>query len=372
MSDKIIFNKKYPNRPTKNTTSNNESNKTISNKAWLYFASLLFLGSGYAIWQAWPSLIMSSMHWQKSINEQIIELLYSAQTEFVASGASLVYLAFIYGVLHSLGPGHGKLIVTTYLATHPTKVKISLILTILSAFLQALIAIIVVSVLLLVFNSTMREVNNEANHLISLSFYSVVILGTIVIWRNAKSLFKGRYSRPAPITITGIKPVINSNNYNNNHNNKSNVIHSNGINTNRTQHNMCDCGHVHFTGAEDINKASSLKEYLAIIFSVGLRPCTGAIMVLLFSNMLGLYWLGVVSALFMSMGTALTTSSIAIMTTIGSKLVQGYFNNKNKNNVESKRRKNINTLIKLTGGILLVLTGAILLQSQPIGMSPIF
>ncbi|WP_201288092.1 nickel/cobalt transporter [Psychromonas sp. L1A2] len=238
------------------------------------------------------------MHWQKEINEQIIELLYSTQTQLLASGFSLISAAFIYGVLHSLGPDHGKLIVTTYLSTHPTKVKISLILTVLSALLQAIVAIVVVSILLLLFNSTMREVNNEANHFISLSFYSVVILGSIVIWRNMKTLFKEFYS----------------------------------------------------------------------------RPCTGAIMVLLFSNTLGLYWLGIISALFMSVGTALTTSSIAIMTTIGTKLVQGYLSNGDKNNIhfKSKRRKTINTLIKLTGGILLVLMGGILLKSQPVGMSAVF
>lgn len=365
MTDKIIFNKTVANRPTKKAGPNNESNKTRSNKAWLYFASLLFLSAGYAIWQAWPSLIMTSMHWQKDINEQIIELLYSAKTELVTSGISLVSLAFIYGVLHSLGPGHGKLIVTTYLATHPTKVKISLILTILSALLQALVAIVVVSVLLLLFNSTMREVNNEANQLISLSFYSVVILGSIVIWRNAKSLFKGRYSRPTPINITAIKPVIN------NHNNQGSAIPRNSLSTHKPQHNMCGCGHVHFAGAEDVNKASSLKEYLAIIFSVGLRPCTGAIMVLLFSNMLGLYWLGIVSALFMSVGTALTTSTIAIMTTLGTKLIQGYLSSSNKQ-YKSARRTNMKTIIKLTGGVLLVLTGIVLLQSQPVGMSPVF
>ena len=374
MTDKIIFNKTVANRPTKKARPNNESNKTRSNntrshktrsnKAWLYCASLLFIGSVYTIWQAWPSLIITSMHWQKDINEQIIELLYSGKTELVASGISLVSLAFIYGVLHSLGPGHGKLIVTTYLATHPTKVKISLILTILSALLQALVAIVVVSVLLLLFNSTMREVNSEANHLISLSFYSVVILGSIVIWRNAKSLFKGRFSRPNSINITAIKPVININN-------QSSAIPRNSLSTHKPQHNMCGCGHVHFAGAEDVNKASSLKEYLAIIFSVGLRPCTGAIMVLLFSNMLGLYWLGIVSALFMSVGTALTTSTIAIMTTLGTKLIQGYLSSGNKQ-YKSTRRTNMKTIIKLTGGVLLVLTGIVLLQSQPVGMSPVF
>ena len=336
--------------------------KIMINKTCLYGTSFIFLSAGYAIWQVWPTLIMASMQWQKDINEQIIALLYSAQNELVSSGTSLILLAFIYGVLHSLGPGHGKLIVTTYLATHPTKFKISLILTILSALLQALVAIIVVSVLLMIFNSTMREVNNEANHLVSISFYSVVILGLIIIFRNLKTLLKKQSSRPSPMKITAIKPIFNKIKYN----------HSKGnaTVTGIAQDNSCGCGHVHFVGAEEINKASSLKEYLAIIFSVGLRPCTGAIMVLLFSNMLDLYWLGVISALFMSVGTALTTSIIAVMTTLSTKIVQGYLSN---NNTQfNNKRRNLKIYIKILGGILLVLTGLLLLQSQPVGMSPVF
>jgi len=102
-------------------------------------------------------------------------------------------------------------------------------------------------------------------------------------------------------------------------------------------------------------------------------------MVLLFSNTLGLYWLGIVSAFFMSIGTALTTSSIAVMTTLGTKLIQGYLTVGDKNSKTSKSSvstgingENIKVFVKLTGGILIVLTGAILLQSQPVGMSPIF
>jgi len=333
------------------------SNTYVFPKYALFAISILFLGGGLIIWQAWPGLIMSSMQWQKEINKELSDLLYDAQTHLLSAGSSLILLSFIYGILHSLGPGHGKLIVSTYVATHPTKVKISLILTVLSALLQAVVAITLVSILLVVFNSSMHEINGEANRLISLSFYIVIVLGVIIVMRNIRLLFKTFTLKSKKLNIHRLSPLTK----------------------NETESDTCSCGHVHFASANEINKASSLKEYLAVIFSVGLRPCTGAIMVLLFANMLDLYWLGVVSAFAMAVGTALTTSVIALMTVTGKELVKRYMQG-NKPHIhnhdgigsEGIKRQFISTLIKLVGGSLLILIGAVLVSSQPIGVSPIF
>jgi nickel/cobalt exporter len=330
-------------------------------KYGLLVITALFLGSLFIIWKAWPSLIMSSMQWQKEINNQLSDLLYEAQNHIFTAGSSLILLSFIYGILHSLGPGHGKLIVSTYVATHPTKIKISLMLTALSALLQAVVAITLVSVLLTVFNSSMREVNGEANRLVSLSFYIVIILGAFIVWRNASVLLKTFYFKNKTLHINNTNPLT------------KNVVDS----------DTCSCGHVHFASADVINNASSFKEYLVVIFSVGLRPCTGAIMVLLFANMLDIYWLGIISAFVMAMGTAFTTSIIAMMTVTGKQLVKRYIevnkahNHNHNHNHDGIGAIGINqhfvyTLIKLTGGSLLILIGAVLLSSQPVGLLPIF
>jgi len=343
--------------------------KHVFSKYALFATTLFFVVAGVMIWQSWPELILSSMQWQKGINKQLSELLFQAQTHLYSAGASLMLLSFVYGILHSLGPGHGKLIVSTYVATHPTKIKISLILTVLSALLQAVVAIILVSTLLIVFGASMREVNGEANHLISVSFYVVILLGIIIVARNARVLFKTISPKKKTLHIHSLKPLIN--------NKVSNV--TNSSHSSHDNHENCGCGHVHFASANDINKASSLKEYLVIIFSVGLRPCTGAIMVLLFSHVLNMYWLGVVSAVAMGLGTALTTSVIAIMTVTGKKIVSHYMNNNapHKHNHQSTddegiKRQFITTLIKLVGGSLLIFIGTVLVNSQPTGLSPIF
>ncbi|WP_043994901.1 nickel/cobalt transporter [Moritella sp. PE36] len=319
------------------------------------YSLVIFLGllaiAGYFIWQAWPTIIVNSMQWQKQINNELSELLYAAKHESLTAGISLIGLSFLYGMLHSIGPGHGKLIVTTYIATQDAKVKISLILTLLSSLMQALVAVALVSALLILFNSSMREINSQAELLIPLSFYTVIVLGLVIVSRNLVLMWRAVRRHKEGLISAGLKPVLG----NHEHHDDS-----------------CGCGHQHVVAPEQINDASSFKEYLAIILSIGIRPCTGAIMVLLFANMLDIYWLGIVSAVVMALGTALTTSTIAIMTITGKQAVRRYLAT-GKRNKGPKNGLNITKfIVPIMGGLLLILLGMLLLESRPVGMSPLF
>ncbi|MCD9514812.1 hypothetical protein GLP23_07920 [Photobacterium carnosum] len=291
---------------------------------------VLFIASGYVLWQQWPTMLMESIKWQRDINGQLSDLLYDAQQNITAA-YSLTGLSFLYGIFHSLGPGHGKMIVTTYLATNPAKIKASLIMTVVSAFVQAVVAITLVSILLVFFKSSMRQVNDAADQFISYSFMAMLLLGVIVIYRSLKQVWQ---LRTAPLHH-----------------------HDHGDN--------CGCGHKHFANADEINQATSLREYIVIIFSIGIRPCTGAILVLLFANMVGLYWLGVISAILMAVGTALTTSAIALLTLSGKKIVSRYLA------TNDRQRTMASIILKLFGGVLLVLLGLLLLNGHSYGMSPV-
>ena len=50
-----------------------------------------------------------------------------------------------------------------------------------------------------------------------------------------------------------------------------------------------------------------------IVLSMGMRPCSGAIMVLLFSKVVGVFSWGMASALAMAAGTSLTITSLALL-----------------------------------------------------------
>ncbi len=352
-------------------------------------ALLLVAVGAYQVWSMWPSLVISSIQWQREVNSELADLLYEAKSNPWGAGSYLIGFSFIYGMLHSLGPGHGKVIVSTYLATHPTKAKASLVLTVVSAFLQALVAVLLVSVLLWGFSASMRVVNDKANMFVSLSFALVAVVGTLICWKALKNIYSTMRKPQPTLRVKAITPLatgaISSVSV------RSSVpvrtpmaLRSSGSMimgaTNALQaadhthadhsHTDCGCGHQHVADPEAINKASTFREYAGIIVTIGIRPCTGAIMVLLFANMVGLYWMGVLSAFAMAVGTALTTSLIAIMTLTGKRLVKRYLAAGNKNSSESL--KVAGHYLQLFGGILLVLIGLLLMNGQDSGMSPVF
>jgi nickel/cobalt transporter (NicO) family protein len=52
---------------------------------------------------------------------------------------------------------------------------------------------------------------------------------------------------------------------------------------------------------------------LSAIAAVGLRPCSGAIIVLVFALAQGLFWAGVAATFMMGLGTAITVAAIATL-----------------------------------------------------------
>lgn len=276
---------------------------------------------GYWLWQVWPSILLSAFRWQRENNAEISQLFYAIKAHKITAYLSLIWISFLYGAVHSIGPGHGKVIVTTFLATHPTKTKQALILTIGSAIMQAIVAITLVSVLLFIFDGSMRDVNNEVPTLINLSLCAVILLGASIVYKTAKQLWHTFQQQKL-----------------------------------ETHHHHCD--HEHLPSAESINQATSWRSYLGIIMSIGIRPCTGAIMVLLFSKVIGLYWIGVVSAFLMAVGTAITTSSIALLTISGKRIIRRYIN-------APQHHISLGQLyLQLIGGIVLIAFGAVLIKSS--------
>ncbi|GIC78132.1 nickel/cobalt transporter [Moritella sp. F3] len=339
---------------------------------------------GYGIWTLWPMLMTTGMQWQKQINSELSELLYAAKHEGLMAGMSLMVMSFLYGILHSVGPGHGKLIVTTYIATQDAKVKLSLIITLVSSLMQALVAVGLVSVLLMLFDASMRDINHKAELLIPLSFYTAILLGVVIIWRNLVLMYRVVKDNEKVIkshdigVIQRLTPLshASSNSYNNVQKSVQTNTHkaafTASVSADHVHDDKCGCGHQHVVSSEQINDASSMKEYLAIILSIGIRPCTGAIMVLLFANMLDIYWLGIVSAVVMALGTALTTSTIAIMTITGKQVVRRYLSAGKQRKTPSNQVSISKFIVPIVGGLVLILLGVLLLESRPVGMSPMF
>jgi nickel/cobalt exporter len=76
----------------------------------------------------------------------------------------------------------------------------------------------------------------------------------------------------------------------------------------------CDhCGHSHGPTPDQLAGPGGWQRGFGAVFAVGLRPCSGAILVLVFALAQGLFWAGVAATFVMGLGTAITVATIAVM-----------------------------------------------------------
>jgi ABC-type nickel/cobalt efflux system permease component RcnA len=199
-----------------------------------------------------------------------------------AAGGSLLMVSFIYGVLHALGPGHGKVVITTWLATHPSKLKSSIGLTLASSLLQGLVAVR--------WWWCFRCWHSGSSAALS-SFwlekgsYALVGVGLLLCWRALKKL-RGCYANRRLPPLRRITFIMNT--------------AAAGISI-CPRRNSCS--------------GDDWRARLMIILSMGMRPCSGAIMVLLFSKVIGVL-AGEWRRRWRWRQTSLTISSLACWCTV--------------------------------------------------------
>ncbi|EAY5504483.1 nickel/cobalt transporter, partial [Salmonella enterica] len=245
---------------------------------------LLMLVGGLWIWQAWPQVMLKSALWQRDVNQQLSALLNAVATHPERAGGSLLLLSFMYGVLHALGPGHGKVVIATWLATHPSKLKSSIVLTLAAALLQGFVAIGLVVGVLTVLQLPARQLHLSGFWLEKGSYALVGGLGILLCWRAIKRL-RALLRKPVFIAFT----------------------------PRHVHHEKCGCGHQHLPTQEQLHSGDDWRARLMIVLSMGMRPCSGAIMVLLFSKVIGVFSWGMASVLAMAAGTSLTITSLALL-----------------------------------------------------------
>lgn len=299
----------------------------------LWLMAALLLSGGLLVWIYWSQILLQSVLWQKDLHRQMTQLLQQVAEQPHQAGLSLVIFSLLYGVLHALGPGHGKVVIATFLATHPARVKTSIRLTLLASLLQGSVAIGLVTVMLVILQTSSRQLHLSSFWLEKGSYLLVIGLGVLMGYRALRALWRALRPRPAPL-FRAFQP--------------------------HHQHDaQCGCGHAHLPTPQQMQGSVSLKTQLLVVVSMGLRPCSGAIMMLLFAKVIGVYGWGVLSAAVMALGTALTISAIGVLVqqarSVAQRLAQP------RETAGSARL--LIPLLTLTGSLILIVAGLALWQS---------
>lgn len=238
---------------------------------------------------------------QQRLHRSLAGAIRALKDEGSASAAwALIALSFLYGVFHAAGPGHGKAVLSAYLVTQPTALKRSLLLAAASSFMQGITAIVVVTGIIVIFGLALRTSGVIVQWLEAASFALVAVVGLWLMWRSAKAL------APRFGFDLGFSGHTHGHHHGHGHGHDHEHDHEHGPDCGS------DCGHTHFPTPEESMKAGSLREMIGIVLSIGIRPCSGAILVLVFAQVLGMTFAGIAAVLAMSAGTAIAVALIAL------------------------------------------------------------
>ncbi len=209
----------------------------------------------------------------------------------------LAGLSFAYGVFHAAGPGHGKAVIASYMIANERALKRGLVLTFLAALLQGVVAVAIVGIAALVFDATARRMTEAAQAIELVSYAAVAGLGLWLVWTKGRAFFRDlRIAAPAPaLAAAGV--------------NTSSRFSCDAIEPGHVH--TADCGHFHAPDPATLDADFSWGSALATIVAAGARPCSGAILVLVFALAQGVMLAGVGAVAAMSLGTALTTGALA-------------------------------------------------------------
>lgn len=194
-------------------------------------------------------------------------------------------LSFLYGVFHAAGPGHGKVVITSYMLATETELRRGIALSFASAMLQSVTAVVFVVIAASVLNMTSVRLSETSNFLTIGAYLLVVLLG---IWLIVRKVF-------------GLG-------HHHHHDDKHDHDHKDHA------HHMVSPAHL----------KGSWREVFGVVLAVGLRPCSGALVVLVFALSQGLLAAGIAAVFLMGVGTALTVGILASIAA-GAKGVVGLF-----------------------------------------------
>jgi len=254
---------------------------------------------------------------------------------------SLMALGFGYGVFHAAGPGHGKVVISSWLLATGAEFRRGMLISFLSALFQALTAILVVSVIFLLVASAGAIVRDVAGVLESFSFALIGLLGLYLIWTALR-----------PLLWVGAQPSPHRH------------VESDHDHRDHAHDSACGCGHSHGVTPQEVAGDWSLARACSIAFAVGIRPCTGALLVLIFANALGLYWAGIASTFAMAAGTFLTVSAIAALAVYAKLWVERFAGN------DGRWLSWLATGLRLGGGGVIAILGFVLFLGSLGGDGP--
>ena len=233
------------------------------------------------------------MHWaaaqQRGFQDQMAGAVHALRAGQPGAIAALLAAAAAYGFVHAVGPGHGKYVIGSVGLGTSVSMGRLLGLAVASSLAQALWAIVLVYGGFSILTVSARQMTALAEDFLApVSYIAITLVGLVLVWRGVRALAQ--------------RAAEDSDRMN----------HSHHGHHHQHQHGECGCGHAHGPSVEQAAQVGSVREALVLIASIAVRPCTGAIFLLVIAWSMDIRLAGAAAVVVMGLGTAALTSLVAV------------------------------------------------------------
>ena len=273
-----------------------------------------------------PSAIGGIAGWilarQAIFYRELSGLIRAAKTDGSALWG-LMGISFAYGIFHAAGPGHGKAVISSYLVANDETWRRGIVLSFASAVLQSLTAVTIVGIAAVLLGATAKMMGDTVRVIETVSYGLIVLLGARLLWVKGHGFLSAlRALKTEPKTVAAA-PTHTDHDHAHEHEQDCHHGHAHPHDHRHGEHNhahqydedldVLPWGHAHGPEPEELAGPGGWRRGLSAIVAVGLRPCSGAIIVLVFALAQGLFWAGIASTFVMGLGTAITVAAIATL-----------------------------------------------------------
>jgi nickel/cobalt exporter len=208
---------------------------------------------------------------------------------------TLLAISFAYGIFHAAGPGHGKAVISSYLVANQETARRGIALSFASALMQS--------------------------RVIEIASYALIAaFGARLVWTKGGGFIRAlQVPRLAPAMALAGHHDHAGHGHDHDHHDHAHVAlhdHDHGHDHHgHDQNHVHDehCGHSHGPAPSELAGPGGWRRGFGAIFAVGIRPCSGAILVLVFALAQGMFWAGIAATFVMGLGTAITVATIAVV-----------------------------------------------------------
>lgn len=245
----------------------------------------VWIGGGFDQIASWAAAL------QRDFQNAMAGALRALRAGNPGATLGLMTVCFAYGFFHAVGPGHGKVLIGGYgLGARVPMVRLAGI-ALLSSLAQGLTAMILVYAGILTLGWGSKQLVGAAEDIFAPASYAAILLvGAWLILRGARKLWRQRQNQS----------------HTHSHSHGHSHAHQ-GVS------DICDdCGHRHGPTPDEAARVSSLRDLLILVGAIALRPCTGAIFLLILTWRMGIVAAGIAGTFAMALGTASVTIAVAL------------------------------------------------------------